>query len=198
MDEETRALLATMVGGEQECDEMFGNLQQLETGVEQLNNLLDSAPPSALGTENFSSLFVTTAADMRIILFMIANNLEAMRHYDTSQPNPTLVEQAAKLYAPLAHKLGLYQVKTELEDLSLKYSEHVLITAPYEVSVQRICERDGITPEMARRRLDAQMPLEVLRAHANYELINDGAPEELFSKSAALLHTLEQEAYGKE
>ncbi len=124
MDEETRALLATMVGGEQECDEMFGNLQQLETGVEQLNNLLDSAPPSALGTENFSSLFVTTAADMRIILFMIANNLEAMRHYDTSQPNPTLVEQAAKLYAPLAHKLGLYQVKTELEDLSLKYSEH--------------------------------------------------------------------------
>lgn len=113
-----------MVGGEQECDEMFGNLQQLETGVEQLNNLLDSAPPSALGTENFSSLFVTTAADMRIILFMIANNLEAMRHYDTSQPNPTLVEQAAKLYAPLAHKLGLYQVKTELEDLSLKYSEH--------------------------------------------------------------------------
>ena len=124
MDEETRALLATMVGGEQECDEMFGNLQQLGTGVEQLNNLLDSAPPSALGTENFSSLFVTTAADMRIILFMIANNLEAMRHYDTSQPNPTLVEQAAKLYAPLAHKLGLYQVKTELEDLSLKYSEH--------------------------------------------------------------------------
>lgn len=124
MDEETRALLATMVGGEQECDEMFGNLQQLETGVEQLNNLLDSAPPSALGTENFSSLFVTTAADMRIILFMIANNLEAMRHYDTSHPNPTLVEQAAKLYAPLAHKLGLYQVKTELEDLSLKYSEH--------------------------------------------------------------------------
>lgn len=124
MDEETRALLATMVGGEQECDEMFGNLQQLETSVEQLNNLLDSAPPSALGTENFSSLFVTTAADMRIILFMIANNLEAMRHYDTSQPNPTLVEQAAKLYAPLAHKLGLYQVKTELEDLSLKYSEH--------------------------------------------------------------------------
>lgn len=124
MDEETRALLATMVGGEQECDEMFGNLQQLGASVEQLNNLLDSAPPSALGTENFSSLFVTTAADMRIILFMIANNLEAMRHYDTSQPNPTLVEQAAKLYAPLAHKLGLYQVKTELEDLSLKYSEH--------------------------------------------------------------------------
>lgn len=124
MDEETRALLATMVGGEQECDEMFGNLQQLETGVEQLNNLLDSAPPSALGTENFSSLFVTTAADMRIILFMIASNLQAMRHYDTSHPNPTLVEQAAKLYAPLAHKLGLYQVKTELEDLSLKYSEH--------------------------------------------------------------------------
>ena len=124
MDEETRALLATMVGGEQECDEMFGNLQQLETGVEQLNNLLDSAPQSALGTENFSSLFVTTAADMRIILFMIASNLQAMRHYDTSHPNPTLVEQAAKLYAPLAHKLGLYQVKTELEDLSLKYSEH--------------------------------------------------------------------------
>ena len=105
------------------------------------------------------------------------------------------LEEAERQGAKLAFVDGAVIVGTPFEK---RCDRLVLITAPYEVSVQRICERDGITPEMARRRLDAQMPLEVLRAHANYELINDGAPEELFSKSAALLHTLEQEAYGKE
>ncbi len=44
-------------------------------------------------------------------------------------------------------------------------------SAPYETSVPRICARDGIAPEMARRRLDAQTPLETLRAAATAELV---------------------------
>lgn len=112
-----------MVGGEETYDVMFSDADCLEHGIGQIENLLGQVPLTAIGGENFHSLFITTAADMRVILLMIARSLAAMRQYDTEHPDPTLVQQAASLYAPLAHKLGLYQVKTELEDLSLKYSE---------------------------------------------------------------------------
>ena len=51
----------------------------------------------------------------------------------------------------------------------------------------RICARDGITPEMARRRLDAQTPLDVLRAAATVELVNDSTPEALREKLQSVL-----------
>lgn len=74
----------------------------------------------------------------------------------------------------------------------------LVVTAPYEVSVARICARDGISPEMARRRLDAQTPLETLRAAATREIVNDGTPEQLETKIRAALQALEKEAYGQE
>ena len=69
----------------------------------------------------------------------------------------------------------------------------VLITAPYETSVARICARDGIAPEMARRRLDAQTPLETLRAAATAELVNDSTPDALREKLRSVLNGLEKE-----
>ena len=74
--------------------------------------------------------------------------------------------------------------------------ELVLITAPYEVSVQRICARDGIAPEMGRRRLDAQTPLEQLRAAATVEIANDGTPQQLQTRIRELLQTLRKEEHG--
>lgn len=74
--------------------------------------------------------------------------------------------------------------------------ELVLITAPYEVSVQRICARDGIAPEVARRRLDAQTPLEQLRAAATIEIANDGTPQQLQARIRELLQTLRKEEHG--
>ena len=57
--------------------------------------------------------------------------------------------------------------------------------------------RDGITPEMARRRLDAQTPLETLRAAATAELVNDGTPQQLREKLQHILYALEKEDYGE-
>lgn len=71
-----------------------------------------------------------------------------------------------------------------------------LITAPYEVSVARICARDGISPEMARRRLDAQTSSEILCAAATREIQNEGTPEQLYAKIRAILEALEKEAHG--
>ncbi|MCF0196296.1 MAG: bifunctional (p)ppGpp synthetase/guanosine-3',5'-bis(diphosphate) 3'-pyrophosphohydrolase, partial [Bacteroidaceae bacterium] len=78
-------------------------------------------------SENFRSLLVTFAEDMRVILIMIANRVHIMRSIKDTQNVEAQREvsmEAAYLYAPLAHKLGLYKLKSELEDLSLKYLEH--------------------------------------------------------------------------
>lgn len=74
--------------------------------------------------------------------------------------------------------------------------ELVLITAPYERSVERICARDGIAPEMARRRLDAQTPLETLHAAATTEIVNDGTTQELETRIKAYLQSLGREEHG--
>lgn len=76
--------------------------------------------------ENFRNLFVHQAGDMRIILILITESVMLMRYAkDTEniEAQLKLSREAAYLYAPLAHKLGLYQLKRELEDLSLKYME---------------------------------------------------------------------------
>ncbi|MBQ3957656.1 MAG: bifunctional (p)ppGpp synthetase/guanosine-3',5'-bis(diphosphate) 3'-pyrophosphohydrolase [Bacteroidaceae bacterium] len=78
-------------------------------------------------SENFRSLLVTFAEDLRVILIMIANRVYLMREIRDTQnveARQRVAMEAAYLYAPLAHKLGLYKLKSELEDLSLKYLEH--------------------------------------------------------------------------
>ena len=162
--EVTWELLAAMVGGAEVRDKMFADETTLKAGVERLEALLDEVPRTALGTENFHSLFITTAGDMRLILLMTARCLTAMRAYDTEHPQPELVEEAASLYAPLAHKLGLYQVKTELEDLSLKYSEHdVYYHIAHELN-QKKRERDAYIEKFVQS-IDERLRQTPLRYH---------------------------------
>lgn len=81
----------------------------------------------AMRTDNFRNLLVSQAGDMRVVLMLIADCVNLMRHIKDTE-NVTaqrkVSTEAAYLYAPLAHKLGLYKLKSELEDLSLKYLEH--------------------------------------------------------------------------
>lgn len=79
---------------------------------------------AAVVNENFQKLLLTFADDIRVIIIMIVDRLALMRAIN-HHPNEKLVHdislEARYLYAPLAHRLGLYGLKTELEDLSLKY-----------------------------------------------------------------------------
>lgn len=84
------------------------------------------AKSATVQSENFRSLLVTFAEDMRVILIMIANRVFIMRSIkeaSNDEARRAVSMEAAYLYAPLAHKLGLYKLKSELEDLSLKYLE---------------------------------------------------------------------------
>lgn len=79
-----------------------------------------------LKTDNFRNLLVSQAGDMRVVLILIAHCVVLMRRIkDTParEAQRRVSLQAAHIYAPLAHKLGLYKLKSELEDLSLKYLE---------------------------------------------------------------------------
>lgn len=94
-------------------------------GLLRINELYKRNP--VIESENFRNLLVSFSEDMRVILIMIANRVNMMRQIrDTNQleAKQRVSEEASYLYAPLAHKLGLYKLKSELEDLSLKYLEH--------------------------------------------------------------------------
>ena len=94
-------------------------------GLERIQELYKKNP--VIESENFRNLLLSFAEDMRVILIMIADRLNLMRQIrdtDKEEEKREVSQEAAYLYAPLAHKLGLYKLKSELEDLSLKYLEH--------------------------------------------------------------------------
>ena len=93
-------------------------------GLVKTNELYAKSP--AIESENFRNLLLSFAEDMRVILIMIADRVNVMRQIkDTGNEEDRIkvANEAAYLYAPLAHKLGLYKLKSELEDLSLKYTQ---------------------------------------------------------------------------
>lgn len=105
---------------------MFGDsVAQIIHGLVRIHELYAKNP--VIESENFRGLLISFAEDMRVILIMITDRVNLMRQIrDTPNREAQLrvAEEASYLYAPLAHKLGLYKLKSELEDLSLKYIEH--------------------------------------------------------------------------
>lgn len=109
-----------------EIESIFGRqVANIVRGLHKVHELYEKTP--VIETENFRNLLLTFAEDMRVILIVIADRVNIMRQIrDTPHVDEQrrVAEEASYLYAPLAHKLGLYRLKSELEDLSLKYLEH--------------------------------------------------------------------------
>ncbi len=111
---------------QQDIEQRFGHgVARIIKGLERTRQL--DKHNTAADTENFRNLLLSFAEDMRVILIMIASQVNLMRQIrDTEEVDmkQKVSQEASFLYAPLAHKLGLYKLKSELEDLSLKYLEH--------------------------------------------------------------------------
>lgn len=90
--------------------------------------------------ENFRQLVVSYASDPRVILIKLADRLDVMRnlHLFPVEKQLKKSEETFSLYAPLAHKLGLYKIKSELEDLALKYTQPEV----YEQIVKQLAESE--------------------------------------------------------
>ena len=101
------------------------SVEHIVHGLQKIQHLYDKNP--VIESDNFRNLLLSFAEDMRVILIMIADRVNIMRQIrDTSnkEAQHEVSEEASYLYAPPAHKLGLYTLKSELQDLSLKYLEH--------------------------------------------------------------------------
>jgi GTP pyrophosphokinase len=106
-------------------DEYGESVSRILHGLQRISELYEKNP--IIESENFRNLLLSFAEDMRVILIMIASRVNLMRQIRDTQLRDAqlkVAEEATYLYAPLAHKLGLYKLKSELEDLSLKYMEH--------------------------------------------------------------------------
>ncbi len=102
---------------------LFGSdVANIISGLNKVNEIYGKTP--VVETENFRDLILSFAEDMRVIFIIIASRVNLMRQIKnkgTEEERQKVAQEASVLYAPLAHKLGLYLIKRELEDLSLKY-----------------------------------------------------------------------------
>lgn len=105
------------------------DIATLVEGLENVQNLYSQH--GTVASDNFRNLMLTLAKDIRVVIIMIIDRLVVMRalnhHLDQELVQQTAME-SGYLYAPLAHRLGLYKIKGELEDLSLKYTNREMFT----------------------------------------------------------------------
>lgn len=105
------------------------DILKMMTGLEKVQTLY--MQHAAMANENFRNLMLTFAEDIRVIIIMIVDRLTLMRainHHPDEDAVKDVARESAYLYAQLAHRLGLYKIKGELEDLSLKYTNREMFT----------------------------------------------------------------------
>ena len=104
---------------EQEFNPKIANIID---GLTKISGVYDTKSPQA---ENFRKMLLTMADDVRVILIKLCDRLHNMRTLEhmSDRGQLKIASETSFIYAPLAHRLGLYAIKTELEDLSLKYTQ---------------------------------------------------------------------------
>jgi len=103
---------------------VFGKkVSKIIDGLTKISGIFD--PNSSIQAENFRKMLLTIADDVRVILIKLADRLHNMRTMEFMPRDKQLkiASETSYLYAPLAHRLGLYAIKSELEDLSMKYTD---------------------------------------------------------------------------
>lgn len=106
----------------EDIDNIFGpKIASIIDGLTKISGVFDNK--SSLQAENFRKMLITLSDDVRVILIKLADRLHNMRtlHYLPRHKQIKIAGETIYLFAPLAHRLGLYNIKTEMEDLSLKY-----------------------------------------------------------------------------
>lgn len=108
-----------------DIEQMFGEtVARIVDGLTKISSLKKDGNIS-LQAENFRKMLLTLSDDVRVIIIKIADRLHNMQTMDAMRDDKQvkIASETLYIYAPLAHRIGLYNIKTELEDLSLKYTE---------------------------------------------------------------------------
>ncbi len=109
----------------EDVERAFGpEIAHIVDGLTKISTVIDSNTSTAQA-ENFKKILLTLADDPRVILIKLADRMHNMRTLDSMSREKQLkiASETVFIYAPLAHRLGLYNIKSEMEDLSMKYTE---------------------------------------------------------------------------
>jgi guanosine-3',5'-bis(diphosphate) 3'-pyrophosphohydrolase len=153
----------------------FGiKVSRIIDGLTKVSGVFDLT--SSIQAENFKKLLLTLADDVRVILIKIADRLHNMRTMD-SMPRKKQLKIASEtlyLYAPLAHRLGFYAIKSELEDLGMKYQE----AEAYKDIAKRLAETKR---ERTRYMNEFMKPLRERLEKDDFKFEMYGRPKSIYS-----------------
>lgn len=155
---------------------LFGDkVARIIDGLTKISGVFDheTASPQA---ENFRKMLLTLSEDVRVILIKLCDRLHNMRTLDhmSAKGQLKIASETTYLYAPLAHRLGLYAIKTELEDLSLKYTD----PAEYNMVRQKLASTKEQRNRYIRRFI-SPLKEELDKLGIPYEI--KGRPKSIFS-----------------
>lgn len=143
-------------------------------GLTKIKDVFDHT--DSMQAENFRKMLLTLSDDVRVILVKLCDRLHNMRTLDSmSRKNQLkIASETLFLYAPLAHRLGLYGVKSELEDLSIKYTQR----EAYKEISNKLNAKKAARDRFIRKFIE---PLKTKLDEANLKYIIKGRPKSIYS-----------------
>jgi GTP pyrophosphokinase len=154
---------------------MFGDtVMRIIDGLTKIENVFDQS--SSIQAENFRKVLLTLSDDVRVILIKLADRLHNMRTLESMKRDKQLkiASETMFLYAPLAHRLGLYSIKTEMEDLGLKYTQ----PEDYEEIVTKLKNTEEVRKRFISRFIH---PIKKLLHQHNFKFEIKGRPKSIYS-----------------
>ncbi len=154
----------------------FGEeVAHLVDGVTKLNKL-DFADKEEAQAESLRKMILAMSKDIRVVLIKLADRLHNMRtmKYQRAERQVAIARETLEIYAPLAHRLGVYAIKQELEDLSLRYID----PAGYQNLVQKVGQKRSERQENIRMVI-SELSDKLDEQHIHYDI--DGRPKHFYS-----------------
>lgn len=159
-----------------DIERQFGpKVARIIDGLTKISGVFDHETTSPQA-ENFRKMLLTLSEDVRVILIKLCDRLHNMRTLDhmSAKGQLKIASETQYLYAPLAHRLGLYAIKTELEDLSLKYTD----PAEYNFIKQKLASTKEQRNRYIRKFI-APLKTELDKLSLNFDV--KGRPKSIFS-----------------
>lgn len=174
--------------------ELFGEVvANIIDGLTKIDDLVVDNQNISLQAENFKKIFLSMSKDVRVILIKLADRLHNMRTLDAMPPEKQLkiASETSYFYVPFAHRLGLYSIKSELEDYAMRYTnpteyfaiaeklkdsekERSTMIPEFIAPIQEALEKAGIKAEItSRTKSVSSIYNKMLRKHINFEDVYD-------------------------
>ncbi len=149
------------------------HVQRLSRAAETSAQLLDDPK---LQTENVRKMLLAFSRDLRVVMLRLASRLQTLRHYAaTKLPVPSaLARESLQVFAPLANRLGIWQIKWEMEDLSFRFLEPVTYKEIASLLDQKRAERERYMVDL-RERMQQTLAAQGVQAQV------DGRPKHIYS-----------------